>query len=492
MPRHTRRAGNSPEISSPSKMTWPEVCVRKPLIRLKKVVLPAPFGPITARSSPGSTVIDTLSTATRLPKCFETFSTRNRLTMSPFSRCRLSPDDAQNAAREEQHDEHEEQADERHPVLRLARNVVLQHQKDRRADQRPPEAAHAAQHRHDDEIAGLVPAQRAGIDEVVHQREQRAGDADEETGDDPRHPDVLVDRNAEKARTALVLADRQQRAAERRAQQERHGGCRNREGRQHEIIERLVAVEDIESGKAEIKRLAMPGADAVVAAGEREPLKGDEKKHLPESNGAHGEIDAAQPHDHRADDGGSDGAEHDAGEHADRRRGYQIFDGQGGAVGTQPEIGGVAERQHAGIAKQEIERHGGERVDHHAGAELDIAAGQRQPERRRQEHRPDQNVAGALVEFRHQKRPSSPSRPRGRTIKTAAIMTYMTASLAAGRNTVVTPETTPIRMPPTSVPGNEPRPPTMMAMKLGMIRLSPIVGCNPSRPTASTPASPAR
>ena len=86
MPRHTRRAGNSPEISSPSKMIWPEVCERKPLIRLKKVVLPAPFGPITARSSPGSTVIDTLSTATRLPKCFETFSTRNRTHVVAFRR----------------------------------------------------------------------------------------------------------------------------------------------------------------------------------------------------------------------------------------------------------------------------------------------------------------------------------------------------------------------------------------------------------------------
>jgi len=44
-----------------------------------------PLGPITARSSPGSTIIDTSLTATRLPKCFETFSTRNRVTMSPFA-----------------------------------------------------------------------------------------------------------------------------------------------------------------------------------------------------------------------------------------------------------------------------------------------------------------------------------------------------------------------------------------------------------------------
>jgi len=37
----------------------------KPLIKLKKVVLPAPLGPITARSSPGSTVRETPLTAIR-------------------------------------------------------------------------------------------------------------------------------------------------------------------------------------------------------------------------------------------------------------------------------------------------------------------------------------------------------------------------------------------------------------------------------------------
>ena len=69
MPRHTRRAGSRPVMSSPSKTMRPEVGAKNPLIRLKNVVLPAPLGPITARNSPASTVIDTLLTATRLPKC---------------------------------------------------------------------------------------------------------------------------------------------------------------------------------------------------------------------------------------------------------------------------------------------------------------------------------------------------------------------------------------------------------------------------------------
>ena len=75
MPRQTRRAGSSCVMSSSSNTMRPAVGVRKPLIRLKNVVLPAPLGPITARSSPGSTVIETSSTATRLPNWRETFST---------------------------------------------------------------------------------------------------------------------------------------------------------------------------------------------------------------------------------------------------------------------------------------------------------------------------------------------------------------------------------------------------------------------------------
>ena len=42
-------------MSCPSNMMVPAVGGKKPLIRLKKVVLPAPFGPMMARSSPFAT-----------------------------------------------------------------------------------------------------------------------------------------------------------------------------------------------------------------------------------------------------------------------------------------------------------------------------------------------------------------------------------------------------------------------------------------------------
>src|SRR5262249_33164575 len=55
-------------MSWPWKRTWPEVVCRSPVRQLKKVDLPAPFGPIRPRISPWSSVTDALSTALKLPK----------------------------------------------------------------------------------------------------------------------------------------------------------------------------------------------------------------------------------------------------------------------------------------------------------------------------------------------------------------------------------------------------------------------------------------
>src|SRR2546423_9438424 len=42
-------------------------------MRLKRVVFPAPFGPMMARRSPGRTLSETSSTAFRAPKALETW-----------------------------------------------------------------------------------------------------------------------------------------------------------------------------------------------------------------------------------------------------------------------------------------------------------------------------------------------------------------------------------------------------------------------------------
>src|SRR4051794_26238914 len=68
MPFCEIRFGGSPVISSPSSTIRPEVGRRTPVRQLKKVLLPAPFGPITARISPRATAKSTLLRAVRPPK----------------------------------------------------------------------------------------------------------------------------------------------------------------------------------------------------------------------------------------------------------------------------------------------------------------------------------------------------------------------------------------------------------------------------------------
>src|SRR5215470_14809124 len=54
-------------MSWPSKNTLPEVEERSPVRQLKKVDLPAPFGPIRPRISPCSSVTEAAFTARKLP-----------------------------------------------------------------------------------------------------------------------------------------------------------------------------------------------------------------------------------------------------------------------------------------------------------------------------------------------------------------------------------------------------------------------------------------
>ena len=76
------------------KMIVPEVGGKNPLIKLKKVVFPAPFGPMIAHSSPLATVSETSRTATRLPKRLVTL-----LISSTFTPCSVAGNQAIRAGR---------------------------------------------------------------------------------------------------------------------------------------------------------------------------------------------------------------------------------------------------------------------------------------------------------------------------------------------------------------------------------------------------------
>ena len=87
---------------------------------------------------------------------------------------------------------------------------------------------HAAHHCHQQCVAGVLPAQIVGIGAAQHEREQRAGEAD-----DAAHDDEGLELDAERVvaeapHALFVVTQRLQQTAERRMRdppQQRHAEC---------------------------------------------------------------------------------------------------------------------------------------------------------------------------------------------------------------------------------------------------------------------------
>src|SRR5260221_7005304 len=101
-PLRERRCAASAVMSSPAKWICPASGRSSPESCLMKVVLPAPFGPITACVSPGRTSKSTASVATRAPKVLCSLRVSRRLLM-------LSRHQAGESASGEDHDQHEDE-----------------------------------------------------------------------------------------------------------------------------------------------------------------------------------------------------------------------------------------------------------------------------------------------------------------------------------------------------------------------------------------------
>src|SRR6201747_661889 len=92
MPRRASSTGPTPAISRPRKRTSPAVGRSKPDTTLTSVVFPAPFGPTTETNSPSLMWKETLVSALKLPKAFETLIASNSGALSAVrAGCMLSP-----------------------------------------------------------------------------------------------------------------------------------------------------------------------------------------------------------------------------------------------------------------------------------------------------------------------------------------------------------------------------------------------------------------
>src|SRR6185295_17637167 len=172
-PLRARRGAGSSVMSSPANTMRPASGRRLPASWLMKVVLPAPFGPIRACVSPSFTSKSMPSLARSAPKL---------LVSALTSSIRLL-EQAREPALEEQHREHQERAEDHLPVLGPLRQRVLQREQRKRAEHRSGAGAHAAEDRHEHDLARAGPVHVLRGDEAGLVGEQRAGEAAHRAGD---------------------------------------------------------------------------------------------------------------------------------------------------------------------------------------------------------------------------------------------------------------------------------------------------------------------
>src|SRR6267142_5038792 len=115
-PLRARRGAGRRVMSSPAKRMRPLSGRRLPASWPMKVVLPAPFGPMMACVSPSRTSRSMPSLARSAPKLF----------VSPLTSSIGLVEDPRQAAAEEDHREDQQRAEDHLPVLRPAREQVLQ------------------------------------------------------------------------------------------------------------------------------------------------------------------------------------------------------------------------------------------------------------------------------------------------------------------------------------------------------------------------------
>src|ERR1700674_948407 len=209
-------------------------------MRLTRVVLPAPLGPIRPWMDPCSTSSDTWSTAWTPPKCRWTLS-RRRSTDIP-TRPPPRPDEGETAATddalrpEHDHRDQEDSGDDVDVCLGLLEDPgqACYHQ---RADHGPYEVSAAAQHCEGEDLYGprdpvlLVPR----VDEEVEVRFQAAGEPGQDCAQDERDHLVARDVDALAQSSELVLPDRRPRGAEASLGQAPHDEEDHGHRRQHHV-----------------------------------------------------------------------------------------------------------------------------------------------------------------------------------------------------------------------------------------------------------------
>src|SRR6516225_6274873 len=195
----------------------PEVGTRSPERTLTSVLLPAPFGPITACSSPTAKWSETLSTAVsprkRLVSC-TALSTGSGIDRCPSSLRQQTK--ASHAGGGEQNDQDDENAHRTLPVLgkraeeTIAGEHLLQQNEGERADDGSIQPAQPTEDEHHQNPRRVMPREDLRVDEPELASRKIAGEPRQAAGENEGGQLVPKRRKTERAHPLLVDAHRRQ------------------------------------------------------------------------------------------------------------------------------------------------------------------------------------------------------------------------------------------------------------------------------------------
>src|SRR6266498_2249762 len=368
-----------PVTSRSLKRTLPASGWRWPVMRLKRVVLPAPLGPMMALIDPRGTVKLTPLTAWKPSKLLRspvTSSTR-RPSPHPLPEGHERPRDAPG---EDEEEHHEDGAENERPVLGVGDDLLVEPDQHDRAEGGAEERAHAAQEGHDQDLGGFGPVGEVGEDTAVEDAEEATRQPREAAREHEGRQLVAAHVDPDELGALRVLPDGGEHAAERRAddaaEQHKAGGHED-EGHEVEVLGGAVAAEEGQKRRHAVDPAEVGVGDlrhALLAPRDLVPLEAYRPDDLGEGEGQHGEVDPRQPHAKKAEDEGEQPGDDSRGGEGEEKRYTDLLHEDARGVGADAEVRRVPEGDEAGVADEEVEAGGEERPDDEVVGEKGVVA----------------------------------------------------------------------------------------------------------------------
>src|SRR5213593_4251892 len=355
-----------PVTSRSLKRTLPASGRRCPVMRLKRVVLPAPLGPMMALIDPRGTLKLTPPTARKPSKLLRSLVTSS--TGCPLPRPLAEGHESSgDAAGKDEEKHHQDGAEDERPVLRIRDDLLVEPDEDGRSEGGAEECAHAAEEGHDQDLGGLGPVGEVGKHAAIEDAEETAGQPREGPREHEGGQLVAAHVDPDELGALRVLPDGGEHAAEGGAhdaaeEDEAHG--HEDEGHEIEVLGGTIATQERKEGRHPIDPAKVGVGNlrhALLSTRDLVPLEADRPHDLGEGEGEHGEVDAREADAEEAEEESEQSGDEPRRGEGEEKTHAELLHEDARGVGADAEVRGVPEGDEAGVADEEVEAGGEER-----------------------------------------------------------------------------------------------------------------------------------